>query len=37
MNAVDKQQNMSIEYLKNVILKFLMSDNKQVKKKELIV
>ncbi|KAG1171901.1 hypothetical protein G6F70_006670 [Rhizopus microsporus] len=29
MNAVDKQQNMSIEYLKNVILKFLMSDNKQ--------
>ncbi|KAI9305461.1 hypothetical protein BJ944DRAFT_67796 [Cunninghamella echinulata] len=26
---MDKRQNMNVEYIKNVLLKFLMSDNKE--------
>ncbi|KAI9254645.1 hypothetical protein BY458DRAFT_324867 [Sporodiniella umbellata] len=29
LNTADKKQNMNTEYLKNVLLKFLMSENKQ--------
>lgn len=33
MDAFEKRQDMNVEYLKNVLVKFLMSENKQVKKK----
>lgn len=36
LNEVDKKQNMNTEYLKNVLLKFLISENKQVNKNEMI-
>lgn len=30
MDAFEKRQDMNVEYLKNVLVKFLMSENKQV-------
>jgi hypothetical protein len=31
MDAIEKRQDMNVEYLKNVLVKFLMSENKKVK------